>query len=150
MKRIKGIITGLLMIISIVGMSVPVLAANESFSFYLPNTDTTYSVCTSHSNNKSYANDSATVKTTSNNAPGWGMAFCMKHRYIGSDGLPHYQTDTVTSPAFWISGLGTVHPTYLSGHNITGRDYYVAARIDNDYTGYYSSAGKFNSDYTNP
>lgn len=150
MRSTKVIISGLMIVCVLFSMVFPAFAANESFSFYLPNTDTTYSVCTSFSNVKVYANDRATVKTTSNNAPGWGMAFCMKHRYIGSDGLPHYQTDTVTSPAFWISGLGTVHPTYLSGHNITNRAYYVAARIDNDYTGYYSSAGKFNSDYTNP
>lgn len=146
MKRINRIIVATLLIICCLStLSVSALAGNESFTFYLPNTGTYYSVCTTHTNEKWYENESATVKTTSNNAPGWGMAFCLKHRTI--DG---FETDTVTSPGQWISGTGTIHPPYLSGHNITYRNYLVAARIDNDYTGYYSSAGKFNSDYTNP
>lgn len=120
-------------------------AANEYFFFSLQNTDTSYNVCTLHSNTKAYKNDSSTVHTYYVTTPGYGMAFCMKH-YNGST----YITDTVTSPGQWLNNSGTIHPPYLSDHAVVGRSYCVAARNDNDYNGTYTSAGVFNSDYTNP
>lgn len=121
------------------------MAANEYYEFKLRNTDTSYNVYTGSSNLKSYAADSATVNATYNIAPGWGFAFCLKHSTSAG-----YITDTVTSPGQWLSGTGTIHPPYLSGHNVVNRYYYIAARIDNDYTGEYGVRGVFNSDYTNP
>ncbi len=145
----KKIIIALLSVCILSTFSASAFAADQSFAFNLPNTGTIYNVYTGASNVKSYSGNPATVKVTSNNTPGWGMAFCMKH-WTGytQTGNAYYQTDTVTSPAYWVSGTGTVHPAYLSGHNVTGRAYYVAARIDSDLTGTYSSAGMFNSDYT--
>ncbi len=145
----KKIMIALLSVYILSIFSASAFAADQSFAFNLPNTGTTYRVYTGASNVKVYSGDSATVKVTSNNTPGWGMAFCMKH-WNGYDqtGNPDYQIDTVTSPAYWVSGTGTVNPDYLSGHNVTGRAYYVAARIDSDLTGTYSSAGMFNSDET--
>ena len=151
MKFKKYVIAGLLAVSVISTISSPIMTANENFGFtIISNTDTSYNVCTWGSNEKLYAKNKATVKTTSNSAPGWGMAFCMKHISGYRNGKPVYQTDTVTSPAYWIRGKGIVHPAYIKGHNITHRRYYVAGRIDNDYYGNYSAYGKFNSDYTNP
>lgn len=99
------------------------------------------------SNTKLYANDPATAATYSNNAPGWGFAFCMAY-YDNSD--ENYHIATLTSPGYWISGIGTIHPPYLSGQNQINRAYYVGARLDDDYNGTYSCSGVFNSDYTSP
>ncbi|GEM_PF-4740184 len=123
----------------------PAYAANIAYSFNLENTGTTYMMYTSASNTKSYASDPATVATTSNDAPGWGFAFLMAYYSNG-----HYYIATKTSPAYWISGKGIIHPAYLTNQNQINRAYYVGARIDNDYAGPYSCAGVFNSDYTTP
>lgn len=123
----------------------PAYAENVAFSFNLDNTGTTYRMYTGASNTKSYANDPATVATTSNDAPGWGYAFLMAYYSNGK-----YYTATKTSPAYWISGKGIIHPPYLTDQNKVNRAYYVGARIDNDYAGPYSCAGVFNSDYTTP
>ncbi len=141
----RKIILSALMSLVLLCFGVDTLAANVPYNFTLHNTDTAYNVYGDQGNIKVYANDSSTVKTTDNNVPGYGTAFCMKHKYGDS-----YITDTVTSPGQWISGCGTIHPPYLYNHNVTNRTYYVAARIDNDYSGTYYVAGSFNSDYTNP
>lgn len=149
MKLFKTIISGLLAACCISVMSVASLAANEDFNFYLCNTGSEYIACTEHSNLKIYANDDATVKTTYNNAPGWGFAICMMYRYYFS-GEYYWNIDTITSPGMWISGLDTKHPHYTNGNNAVNRPHYVGARIDNDYYGPYSCEGVFNADYTNP
>lgn len=146
MRLKRKIITALMTVLMLSSISVNAMAANVNYKFRLSNTDTSYNVYTDESNVKSYVNENATVSATFNTAPGWGYAFCLKHR----TSLTTYITDTVTSPGQWISGTGTIHPAYLSGHNVVGRAYYVAARIDNDYYGTYYVEGKFNSDYTNP
>ncbi len=146
MKRTKKLIAMIILVVIIsISTVIPAYADNVAYSFNLENTGTTYMMYTGASNTKVYAGDAATVKTTSNNAPGWGFAFLMAYYDSG-----HYYIATKTSPAYWISGMGIIHPAYRTNQNITGRAYYVGARIDNDYTGTYSCAGVFNSDYTNP
>lgn len=127
-----------------VGMVMPASAANISYAFNLGNTGTTFNRYPGGANTKVYSGDPATVRTYSNNAPGYGFAFVMQYRI-----LLGYNTATVSSPKYWIKGAGITHPVYASGQNVTNRNYYVAARIDNDYSGTYSCSGYFNSDYVN-
>lgn len=149
MKFTRILITGLLVVSALSVFATPVFAANENFGFDLHNTGGEYNVCTWHSNEKLYVNNDATVKTTSNNAPGYGTAFVMMHKYTDIGGHDIYEKDTkYKKPALWISGIGQVHPKYLPGHAVAHRKYYVAARMDDDYTRYCSCYGKFNSDET--
>ena len=148
MKFTRILITGLLVVSALSVFATPVFAANENFGFSLRNTGKEYNVCTWHTNEKLYVNNAATVKTTSNDAPGWGTAFVMMHKYTDIGGHDIYEKDTVYSPAYWISGIGQVHPKYLPGHAVAHRKYYVAARMDDDYSGYYACYGRFNSDWT--
>lgn len=150
MKFTRILITGLLVVSALSVFATPVFAANENFGFSLRNTEKRFNVCTWHYNEKWYEKNDATVKTTSNDAPGYGAAFIMMHKYTDLNGNEIYERDTYEKPACWISGIDTKHPKYLPGHAITYRKYYVAARMDDDYYGYYSCYGKFNSDYTEP
>ena len=150
MKFTRILITGLLVVSALSVFSTPVFAKNEEFRFLLKNTGQDYNVYPYNSNEKLYVNDRATVKATYNNTPGWGMAFIMMHRYYDGVGNVSYERDTISRPAFWISGTGTIHPKYLTGHAFAHRNYHVAARIDDDYNGQYRSQGVYNSDYTNP
>lgn len=118
-------------------------ALNNQFTFKLRNTDTTFNTYYDTYNTKLYVNESATIKTEYNNAPGAGFAFVLKHYNADSNLV------TGTNQV-WFSGTTTKHPTYISGHSIVNKKYYIAARIDNDYTGPYNTTGKYDSDYTNP
>lgn len=128
----------------ILAMSLPVSAGNVSFAFNLKNTQKKYNTCEDGSNKKVYSGDSASVRIQSGYAPGYGFSFIMQYKFMLS-----YSSATVTSPRYWLSGAGIVHPAYASGQNKTNRYYYVAARIDDDYSGSYSCSGYFNSDYVN-
>lgn len=150
MKFKKTIITGLLVVSALSIFSTPVFAKNEEYRFLLSNTGQDYNVYSYNSNEKLYVNDRATVKATFVNAPGWGMAFIMMHRYYDPMGNVSYERDTISRPAFWLSEETTIHPKYLTGHAFAHRKYHVAARIDDDYYGTYHCRGLYNSDYTNP
>lgn len=140
-KRIVAIVSAVMMIAS---MNLPVSAANISYAFNLGNTGTSFNTYTGGYNVKEYSGDSASVRISSGYAPGYGFAFIMQYK-----GILGYNAATLTSPPAWLSGAGIVHPIYASGQNKTGRKYYVAARIDNDYSSTYSCSGYFNSDYVN-
>lgn len=143
MKNLKKKMLALFLSSTIIAITaIPASAANISFAFNLKNTGTSFNTYTGGSNTKTYSGDSASVRTYSSNAPGAGFAYIMQYKSLGS-----YKSATVSSPLYWLSGAGIVHPAYASGQNKTNRAYYVAARIDNDYNGTYSSSGYFNSDY---
>ncbi len=127
-----------------VAMSLPVSAANVYYAFNLGNTGSTFNTYTGGYNTKTYSGDPASVRISSGYAPGYGFAFILQYK-----GTLSYKAATLTSPPAWLSGPGIVHPIYASGENKTNRNYYVAARIDNDYNGTYSCNGYFNSDYVN-
>jgi len=138
-KKIVAIVSAVLMVGT---MSIPVSAGNISYAFNLGNTGKLFKTYTGGSNEKVYSGDSASVRISSGYGPGYGFAFIMQYKtWVG------YSAATLTSPPAWLSGSGMVHPVYASGQNKTGRDYYVAARIDDDYSGTYSCRGYFNSDY---
>lgn len=144
MKLIKKTLAIIMLVCLFGSITATAYAANVPCSFTLSNNGKAYTIQTNGSNTKVYANDPSTVATAYNDAPGWGFAFCMAYYNSG------YHIATVTSPGYWISGIGEIHPPYLSGQNQTGRAYYVGARIDDDYSGTYTCAGAFNSDYTTP
>jgi hypothetical protein len=146
MKIKRSIVCLAIAVMLISSLSITAFAADVAFSFNLSSTSgsTTFEPYTDGYNTKVYLNDAATVKVTSNNAPGYGYAYRMFYKVLGLV----YTNASVTSPTYWVSGNGTVHPAYASGKNEVGRKYYVAGRIDNDYTGPYASAGTFNSGYT--
>lgn len=135
----------LIIVLGISSQTCQVFADDKPFAFYLTSTSgsTIFKVYPELYNTKLYADHPATVKVASNNAPGYGYAFRMS--YKAGNG---YYNATDTSKNYWVSGTGTVYPKYASGQNIVGRNYYVSARIDNDYTGPYSCTGNFNSDRT--
>lgn len=141
---LKRIVTSIIAIAMCMGITVSASAANVSFAFDLGNTGTAFNTYTGGSNKKVYSGDPASVRTYSNNAHGYGFAFIMQ--YINWYG--GFSSATVSHPAYWISGAGITHPVYASGQNKTNRNYYVAARIDDDYTSG-SCTGYFNSDYVN-
>lgn len=145
MFKIKKSLVVFLLVAALCSFTFTAFAANEPFSFTLLNTGQAYHFQDGICNVKTYANNPATAATNYNNAPGWGFAFCMAYKQNGV-----FNIATVTRPGYWISGVGIIHPPYKSGQNITGRCYYVGARIDNDYSGPYTCTGKFNSDYTVP
>lgn len=138
----KKLLTLALATIMIAATVIPVSAANISFGFNLSNTGKKYNTYTSASNTKVYSGDAASVRVYSSNAPGAGFTYIMQYKTLFS-----YASATVSSPLYWIRSSGIVHPAYASGQNKTNRNYYVAARIDDDYNGTYSSSGYFNSDY---
>lgn len=137
----KGFIY-LLFFIVIIEVSNTVFAANEEFSMSMGNTGTTFNILTSYNGAKQYEEDPATLKVTYNNAPGWGFLVCLKHRYY-SNGMYMWATDTEPQ---WVSGLGVYYLSYYSGCNVIGRNYYFAARIDDDYTGFYTLSGMISPD----
>ena len=146
MKRILVIFMLLCMMSSL--FVITAYAENVPYAFTLSPTGKAYNTYTGASNTKMYY-QAATVSAFSHDAPGWGFAFCMRYEYFGN-----FITATQTSPAFWIGAhneFNTVHPTYLDGLGVLGRNYYVGARLDDDIdaSAVYSCSGYFNSDYTN-
>ncbi|MCQ2534817.1 MAG: hypothetical protein MJ172_09650 [Clostridia bacterium] len=142
MKKRKYLITALCCL-TMASSWISVDALNNQFTYKLYNTDTSFNTYYSTSNTKAYASEPATIKTEYNNAPGAGFAFVLRHYNSG----PYLVTGT---NQVWISGRATTHPTYMSGHNVVNDQFYIAARIDNDYSGPYNTTGKYDSDYTNP
>lgn len=145
----KVIITCLIVVCIFSAISVSSAAANQYYQFYLSNTGRKYNVYEEHNNTKIIKYDKGTVNTSYNNAPGWGMAFCLKYKYY-QNGSYNWVTATITSPGLWISGADTKYLTYVNANDSYLRPHYVAARIDDDYSGYYYCEGVFNADKTNP
>lgn len=153
MRKTKRLLTLFILICIMASIAViPTYADNEDFDFTLTNTLTAYNTYPHASNPKMYAADNATVRVFDSGsdkyAPGWGFAFAMK--YLNPNNNSYFLA-TKVSPAYWIRSNTAdpiVHPAYENGENIVNRYYYVAARIDDDYTGTYECSGRFNSDYT--
>lgn len=125
----------------IMTLSIPAFAANEPFFFKLHGEQTkrmhaylnTYSV-------KENENDCATIKTTYNEALGYGYMLRLGTR-IGTT------TDLIyATKSYWYSGLIQRYPAYESGRAIEGEKYYVEGRMDNDYTRTYLVEGVYNAD----
>ena len=115
-------------------INVSVLASIETIQISIGNTGTSMNVICSVGP-KLFAQDPAELKMYTMNAPGWGMLFCLKHRVIGE--ITTYLTDTVPQ---WVSSYGDYDMEYYQGHNVVGREYLVAARIDDDYLGNYTAS----------
>lgn len=138
-----SVLTFLVLLVSMsIAMIVPVSAASAAFSYNLGNTGKTYNTYTGGTNKKVYSEDDATVRIESGSGPGYGFAFIIQYKNITG-----YHSATDSSTTYWLNGPGVVYLAYASGQNKTGRDYYVAARIDDDYNGQYSCTGYFNADY---
>ncbi len=127
---IRKIVAILFLICVLMGINVSVLADDESIHINICNTGTSMNVICSIGY-KIYAQDPAELKMYSMNAPGWGMLFCLKHNVNAT-----YLTDTVPQ---WVNSYGAYDLEYYQGHNIVGREYYIAARIDDDYVGNYTA-----------
>lgn len=125
----------------IMTLSIPAFAANEPFFFQLRGEQTkrmhaylnTYNV-------KENENDCATIKTTYNEAPGYGYMLRLGTR-IGTT------TDLIyATKSYWYSKITLLYPAYESGRAIKGEKYYVEGRMDNDYTSTYLVEGVYNAD----
>lgn len=134
-RRITGIILLVMIIASV--MCVSAFAADKQFYFNMSNTGTTSYVYSDTYNTKAYANSNATIKVNYVNAPGWGYRLTLVNSSYHPSTYHH-----------WFSSAGTDHPAYYSGYATVGMNYYMAGRIDNDYSGTYTTYGYFNSDYT--
>lgn len=144
LRMIKSIIAVTIIVGILSGMVISTSAANISFAFNLGNTGTSLNRYTGASNTKLYVNQSATVRTYYNNAPGYGFRFVMQ--CSDPTVVAGYAPIVTATAGGWISGADKVYLSYLSGMAQANHNYYVAGRIDNDYSGTYSCNGYFNSD----
>ena len=120
-------------------LSSVAFAGDKAFSFNLENTGTQFITYTGDYNTKSYSTHPAAVKLTYNNAQGGGYYIHLSYKNIFGAFFPATENK-------WFSGVVQQKLGYLSGQNIVNRNYYISARIDNDYPGPYAVTGLFNSD----
>lgn len=139
----KKAITLLLTLILVVAVAAPAFAADVSYAFNLSNSGQDFTTYTGAYNTKSYLNDAATIKCTTN-AAGYGYKMHLVHK--GFLGIGWVQA----TDSYWYTGTNyLLHPAYLSGKAQVNKNYYVAGRIDDSYAGPYYANGLFNSDYRN-
>lgn len=94
-------------------------------------------------NTKTIKNDPATISCSDTDALGLG---CLMYLGKKSGSTLIQATDQ-----YWYNNNSyLLHPAYKSGMNTLNANYYIAARIDNDYAGPYYIEGYFNADYTTP
>lgn len=125
----------------IMSLAIPAFAANEPFYFRLHGEQTrrmyaylnTYSV-------KKIVDDCATIKTTYNEAPGYGYMLRLGTR-IGTSTQLNYAT-----VSYWFSGIIRRYSDYEPGKAILDEKYYVEGRMDNDFTDTYLVEGVYNAD----
>ena len=125
-------------------LAMPAFAAIEPFYFRLQGE----SIKRMHAylntyNIKAFENHNATIKTTYNEAPGYGYYLRLGTRVANT---------TTLAPAtrgYWFSGIELLYPAYDEGKAVVGQKYYVEGRVDNDYTDTYLVEGLFNADEVN-
>lgn len=160
MKRFARCIAMLCLVMAAMSsLAIPAFAANEDFDFSVKGAQNQiYTVCDGkgyYPNEKKIPGDPATIKVASGTTfptNGYVWAFRLYYMsYNASSDASDKSYSPATNPLF-VRGYDTFHPTYLTGKNITGRDYWIGARLDDRVTdaNFYSATGKFNADYTNP
>lgn len=138
---LRKMICIMLCIAFVMSFSLSAFAANEPFYFRLRGEQTKrmYAFLDAY-NVKVFENNCATIKTTYNEAPGYGYLLRLGTR-IGTTSTLQYAT-----ASYWFSGATYRYPAYVSGRAIVGEKYYIEGRVDNDYTNTYLVEGVFNAD----
>lgn len=139
----KKIVSILLVLAMIAAFTVPVFAANVGYSFNLTNEEgRDFTVYKDASNTKLYVSQPGSIRCTTN---AMGLGYRMHLVAKNWFGLSWPQA-TVSN---WFSGTNVVrHPEFLENMAKENKDYYIAGRIDDDYSGPYYANGVFNSDNT--
>lgn len=141
--KISRILSAMLCLILIVGLAPSAFAANESY-YLLTNAEvgnTSYFQDENPNfNKKTQADDPATIKCVSTNAPGWGYYMRLVN-----------DPNSIYTLSYWYNSTNNLrHPTYVNQAYANNKYYYIEGRFDNDYGGTYSISGVFNADYTTP
>ncbi len=132
-----------LCIMIVFSLSIPAFAANEDYYFNITQGIGSTVIKQDDygkTNQKTQANDAATIKCGYTTAPGWGFYLHLK------------STDYASSTSYyWYNNTNSLrHPGYVNLSIANWKYYFIEGRFDNDYAGTYSILGKFNADYTNP
>lgn len=140
-KVMKKVVSLLLVLIMVAILAVPAFAANIAFSFNLSNNGRDYTTYKGGYNTKEIKTDPASIQCTTD-AKGLGYSLHLVRK--GALGFSW----VVATDTYWYRGTNyTLYPSYLEGENDVNIDYYIAGRIDDDYSGPYGATGRFNSDY---
>lgn len=137
MKKVVSILLTIVLSLGLLGSVA--FAVNPAYAFNLQNTGQTYTVDTGSGNYKQYLTRGWTLYVTSISVVSGsaGMSF-VPCRLVGS-------TYYVSGTAHWRKVTGKTTGTY-AGHTTYNETYYLAARIDDLYSGPFSAAGTWNAD----
>lgn len=138
LRRTICIMLGIALIMS---LAIPAFAANEPFYFRLSGEQTKRMHAYLNAYNiKEYVENHGTIKTTYNEAPGYGYLLRLGTR-IGTSSELLYATKS-----YWYHGAMLLYPAYEPGRAIKHEKYYIEGRVDNDYPQTYLVEGVFNAD----